>query len=267
MRDLQGKRVLITGAGGGLGRALTIAFAAAGANIVATDLNEQALAELRATLKTSVVTYPLDVTQVADIAAVRQQLLAEHGPIDVLINNAGVVHGGAFLETSLDQHHRTLSVNTLGTLNVSHVFLPDLLEQPEAHLLNVVSASAVVSMPHGVSYAASKWGALGFSESLAAEMRLLGHRHLCVTALCPSYIDTGMFAGVRMPRFFKMYTPEYIAGRALRAVQRKQELVLLPWYANLSPLVRHLLPRSWFHAMQSSLRISQGMGTWQGRDR
>src|SRR5262249_61797405 len=122
--------------------------------------------------------FPLDVTDEAQVTAVREAVHAEGGPIDVLVNNAGVVFGGPFLQVPAAKHRTTVAVNLNGLLTVTHAFLPDLIGRPEAHLVNVASATAFGPLPWGTSYAATKWAVLGFTESLREEFRLLGHRHV-----------------------------------------------------------------------------------------
>src|SRR5207237_4715652 len=136
-----------------------------GAQGVAPDLDpervERAIAELNA-VGPAACGYALDVTSPEQVAAVRARLHAEHGPVDVLVNNAGVVFGGAFLDVPLARHLATVGVNLSGVLAVTHAFLPDLIGRPAGHVVNIASASAVLALPLAVSYAATKWAVLGF---------------------------------------------------------------------------------------------------------
>ena len=88
------------------------------------------------------------------------------GPIDVLVNNAGLVFGGAFLDVPLERHLTTYRVNTLGLVAMTHAFLPDLMAGRDGHVVNVASASGFIGLPFGATYASSKWAVLGFSELL-----------------------------------------------------------------------------------------------------
>ena len=136
MTQLDGKRVLITGGAQGIGLEMAMKFAGRGAEIVIADLNEGKLPEAKAQVEALGVAawaFPVDVTNPASIAALRAQIAAEVGPVDVLVNNAGVVFGGPFTETPLDQHFKTYEVNTFGLVAMTHAFLPDLIERPEAH--------------------------------------------------------------------------------------------------------------------------------------
>src|SRR5581483_11283568 len=249
MRDLNGKSVFITGAGHGLGREIALAFAAAGANVIATDRAAQSVEETLGLVRQSggrAVGYTLDVTDNAMILSVRERVHSEHGPLDVLVNNAGVAFGGPFLDVPLEEHHATYRVNLMGEVAVTHAFLPDLIGKREGHLVNVASASGFIALPYATTYASSKWGVIGFSESIREELRLLGHRHVSVTAVCPSYIDTGMAAGVSVPHLSRMLRSADVARLVLQAVRKRRESVLTPWLVKITPFSKGVLPPSWF---------------------
>ena len=262
-----GRRVLVTGAGQGLGFAIAAAFVRAGATVILTDLNADAVESARAKLKETggtVAGYALDVTNAEQVADVRARILAEHGRIDVLVNNAGVVFGGAFLDVPLSRHITTVNVNLGGVLAVTHAFLPDLLAQPVGHIVNIASASAVLALPFGASYAATKWAVLGFSDSLREELRFLGHKHVHVTAVCPSFIATGLFAGAKPAFGTRWLTAETVAHAVVRAVEKRQELVLLPRSVRFLYSITGWWPRSWFRTACRVLGVSRSMTDWKG---
>ncbi len=262
-----GSRVLITGAAQGLGFATAVAFARGGAAVVLTDLNAGAVEPAVAKLKElggAVAGYTIDVTNPAQVAEVRARVLTEHGPIDVLVNNAGVVSGGAFLDVSLPKHLATVNVNISGVLAVTHAFLPDLLGRPAGHVVNIASVSAMLALPFGVSYAATKWAVLGFSESLREELRFLGHRHVGVTAMCPSFISTGLFDGAKPASGTDWLTPEVVANAAVRAVEKRRELVILPQSVGLLYALTGWWPRSWFRTACRVMGVSRSMTNWRG---
>ena len=115
----------------------------------------------------------------------RERINADGGPIEVLVNNAGTVFGGYFLDVPLDRHLTTLAVNLLGVVIVTHAFLPDLIDRPDAHLVNIASVAALRRRVRGSTYASSKWGVIGFSESIELELREQGNAHVHVTTVCP----------------------------------------------------------------------------------
>lgn len=258
---VSGKRALVTGAGAGLGRAIAHALSRAGARVVVTDVDGERAAAVATELKTD--GFALDVTSNEQVAAVREQVVAG-GPVDLLVNNAGVVFGGPFLDVPMAKHAATIAVNLTGLLNVTHALLPALLGRPEAHLVNIASASALVPLPWGATYAATKAAVVSFSESLREELRVMGQRHVSITAVCPSYIATGLFAGARPARMTWMLTPESVASAVVRAVERKQELVILPWTARLLYSVAGTLPAGLHRRLCASLNVSTSMIGWHG---
>jgi len=269
MRSLLDKRVLITGAGSGIGRSLALRFAQEGARLHLADLNgdaADAVAQAIVAAGGRASAWRLDVTMTADIAAVRTRILSESGPVDVLVNNAGIVHGGAFLDVPIERHEATFRVNTLAVVAVTHAFLPDLLGRPEAHIVNVVSASAFAGLPFGTTYAASKWAALGFSESIRLELLERGHRHVRVTAVCPGYVGTGMFEGARALRLTRILKPERVADLTVRAVLANREMVMTPWVVRLGPALRGVLPRPVFDWTARLFGAPSSMAAWKGRN-
>ncbi|MBX3414520.1 MAG: SDR family NAD(P)-dependent oxidoreductase [Pirellulales bacterium] len=270
MQSLRDKRVLITGAAGGIGSAIAKCLARAGASLLLADLQEERLAALADEIRTAGAdcrTFALDVTRHESIVALRERVLAEGGPIDVLVNNAGVVFGGAFQDVPLDRHLLTYQVNTLGVVAVAHVFLPDLISRSESHLVNIASASGFIGLPFGATYASSKWAVIGFSDSLRLELAELGHRQVGVTAVCPSYVDTGMFAGVKPPRTTKMLRPERLAALIEAAVRHRRAYVVAPRVAYLSPALKGLLPTGLFDRVGEWFGVNDSMRKWRGHGR
>src|SRR5262249_47081726 len=159
----------------------------------------------------------VDLTDSSRILGLREQVHGG-GPLDVLVNNAGIVFGGAFLDVPLERHFTTYRLNTESLVAMTHAFLPDLIAGSDGHVVNMGSASGFIGLPFGATYASSKWAVLGFSESLALEMELLGHRHVHVACVCPSYVTTGLFDGARPPRTTRMLTADRVADLTVRAV-------------------------------------------------
>ena len=269
MRELRGKRVLITGGAQGIGLTLAKRFAAAGSEVVLTDIREellepavQSLGETSAPARA----YPLDVTDAEAVLAFRDRLHADAGPLDVLVNNAGVVFGGAFLDVPLEKHLATYRVNVDGVVALTHAFLPDLISRPDAHVVNIASASGLIGLPFGTTYASSKWAAIGFSESLRLELEEQGHRHVHVTTACPSYVSTGLFDGVKPPFLTRLLTPDRLADQVMRAVRRNRLWVLTPWLVRVTPPLKGILPTRWFDRISGLLGVYAGMSHWRGRE-
>ena len=269
MRDFRGKRLLITGGARGIGLALAKRFARDGGTLLLADLDARAVEDAAQSIRRDggqARGFHVDVTDPRSIASAREAVHHEGGPIDVLVNNAGIVFGGPFLEVPLDRHVATLRVNVEGLVAVTHAFLPDLLERPEAHVVNVSSASGFLALPHGTTYAASKWAVIGFSESLRAELALAGNGRVGVTTVCPSYVSTGLFEGVRPPLFVPLLTPERLADRIARAILAGRPWVREPWMVKLTPFLKGVLPGPIFDSTARLLGVSTSMTTWKGRN-
>jgi short-subunit dehydrogenase len=267
MTDLQDKRVLITGGAQGIGLEMALKFAGRGAEIVIADLNEAKLGEATAKIEAAGAAawgFPVDVTDPASIATLRARIAAEAGPIDVLVNNAGVVFGGPFIETPLERHFKTYEVNVLGVVAMTHAFLSDLIDRPESHIVHISSASGLVGLPFGSTYASSKWAVIGFSESIRAELRLLGHKHVHSTVVCPSYIGTGMFEGAEAPKTTSILDPTQLAEKVVRGVERNRVQVLEPWIVKITPLLRELLPTAIYDKVAHLFGADTSMAQWTG---
>lgn len=267
MKNLKNKRVLITGAGHGLGFETAKAFATQGAEVIITDIDaqrvEDAVFELQS-LALKVFGFVMDVTDPTDVERVREEIHGEHGPIDVLVNNAGIVSGGSFLNVPLEKHLMTYEVNTLGPVIVTHAFLSEMMSRPEAHIVCLASASSMIPLPNGATYASSKWAVLGFTESLRAELEHDGNTHVGVTAVCPSYISTGMFEGVKPPLLVGLLTPQWLAGKIVRCVKKRREQLCAPFLVNLIPLAKATWPRFAFRALLKALGVFHSMDAWKG---
>src|SRR4051812_45282794 len=205
MDTVSGKKILITGAAMGMGRIYAqLAVAESAAAVVLWDINESALNETVAELKAKggkVHPYLVDVSKLESITAAAAGVKAEVGDIDILFNNAGIVRGKYFWE---HDHQRdiwlTMSINALAPMYIAREFLPAMIaSKRECRVVNIASAAGLVSNPKMSVYCASKWSAIGWSDSVRLELVQAGHGHVKVTTVCPSYISTGMFEGAKGP--------------------------------------------------------------------
>ncbi len=268
MRTLTDKRVLITGGASGIGYAMAQRFAAQGARLVLTDINESLLAQAATRLRDAgcdVAEYRLDVTDPQDVARARDRINADGGPIDVLVNNAGIVFGGYFLDVPLERHLTTLEVNLLGPVILTHAFLPDLIARPDAHLVTIASLAGYGGAPGGSTYGASKWGVIGFAESIELELAKQGHSHVHVTTVCPGVVSTGLFDGATALRLTRILTPDDVADAVVRGVLHDRGYVRTPWLVKVAPVLRGVLPHRAFNAVNGFFGGTTTMDTWTGR--
>lgn len=258
MTQIAAKTILITGGAQGMGRLLAQQCVARNASkIILWDISEGPLKETVSELSGDETTLTGAVINVRDGDAVAAAAEAA-GPIDILVNNAGIVSGKPLAEQSHADIDRTIGVNVSGVMHTTRAFLPGMLKRG-GHIVNMASASGYIPLPRLTTYAASKWACLGFSESLRVELR--SQSNVQVTTVCPSYIDTGMFDGVRAPIGAPLLTPDYAVSRILRAIERDQAKLNMPWLVHLMPLCYNLLPSWIFEPV-----IGRGLGVYRAMD-
>ncbi|MDN5820655.1 MAG: SDR family oxidoreductase [Brachybacterium sp.] len=256
-------RVLITGGARGLGRQMALDAAQRGAAVTIWDLDlpsaEAVEAEIRA-VGASAVAARVDVTDREQVAAAAQ----EAGPQDVVINNAGIVTGTRLLEASDEEIRRTFELNTLALFWVTRAFLPGMLERDRGTVATIASAAGLVGVARQTDYSASKWAAVGFTESLRAELRG-DSRGVGTFVMCPFYIDTGMFDGVttKFPRLLPILKEQEVARQALSAIENGKEQIITPWLARLLPAAR-ILPVRLFDRGMDLLGINHTMDGFVG---
>jgi len=249
MSMLDGKKVLITGAAMGMGKLhAQRAVKEGAAAVVLWDIDAEALAATARELKqlggADVRSDQVDVSSVDEIVAAAERVRRDVGRIDVLINNAGIVRGKLFWEHDHQRDIRsTMAINALAPMHITREFLPAMIEsKEECHIVNIASASGFVSVPRMSVYVASKWAAVGWSDSLRLELVQAGHAHVKVTTVCPSYVSTGMFAGAKGPLLTPMLTPEHVVDGVWTAMQHGRPYLLQPWTVHLSMALKGLLP-------------------------
>ena len=243
-------------------------FAEHGAHLVLWDRDAAGLETLRAELESPsryVWACTVDLQDRAAIRAAAERCLAEYGPVDVLVNNAGIVSGETLLEISEEQIERTFAVNTLALFWTTRAFLPSMIKRDSGRIVTIASAGGLVGTARLTDYCASKFAAVGFDEALRVELAR-GGSAVCTTVVCPYYVTTGMFAGVRtrFPWLLPILTPEYVADRVVDVVRRGRARLILPRFAYASYLAR-LLPITLFDFLMAFFGISQSMDEFRGR--
>lgn len=267
MTRLAGSKVLITGAGSGIGRLIASKTADRGAHTILWDIDAAALETLAEDLRQYGQPCSVHVCDVSDREAVRataERVLRESGSIDILVNNAGVVSGKPLLELSDDAIEKTFAINTLALFWTTRAFLPAMIGQEQGHIVTIASAAGIAGTARLTDYCASKHAAVGFDEALRAELRHLGHP-IRTTVVCPYYIATGMFEGVRSKSILlPILDPEPAAERIVRAIEKDRARLFMPWTVPFGYLFR-LFPTSVFDAVMRWLGISHSMDRFTGR--
>ena len=275
MKDLKNKKVLITGGARGIGKQIALEFARHGSDIIICDsdksfFNKNEFKKNKKEIEDMGVSYyglNLDITKYEDIVRERKSILDLVGKIDVLVNNAGVVFGGKFLEVPIEKHRLTYDVNTHGIINMLHVFLQDLVDQPTAHIVNISSASGFIPLPGGSTYASSKAAVTSLSESLNTELKKEGNGHVGMTIVCPGYVQTGMFDGAKEPILVPILTPEKLAKKIVKAVQKNKRFVLEPTFIKFLPFIKGVFPQFVLDFFGHTMGVNRSMDFWRGHSK
>lgn len=268
MKNFSKKNILITGAGSGIGRKLALKLAEENPVLILTDLNLKGLEETCEMVNEKahkVYLCELDVTNYEAIKELHTKLQGMGINIDMLVNNAGVVFGGPLLDVPFEKHELTFKVNAIAPVAMTHVFLPDLIKSPDSHLVNIASASGLVGLPNGSTYSSSKWAAIGFSESMRLELKYSGHSNVKVTAVCPSYVSTGMFNGVSAPFLTPLLTTEELVEKIVNAIKQNTEILLEPAMVKTIPFLKAFLPSPVLDIVSDFFGVTSSMKSWKGR--
>lgn len=198
MEQLKGKTALITGGSRGIGKAIAIALAKEGVNIIITGRGEAALQVAEKDIAAHGVQTKyvvLDVGNRNDVEKILAETLAHAAPVDILINNAGVGAFGGFLEMASEQWEQIIQVNLLGVYYITRAILPGMIERNTGDIINIASTAGLRGAPVTSAYSASKFGLLGLTESLMLEVR---KHNIRVSALTPSTVATDMAVELKL---------------------------------------------------------------------
>lgn len=221
--SLEGKTTLITAAGQGIGRASAEAFAKAGASVIATDINETALAELEGL--DGITAWKLDATNPEDI----KRVLAEAGRLDVLFNCAGFVHAGNILESTEEDWDFAFDLNAKAMYRLCKAVLPGMLEQGKGSIINMSSvASSLKGVPNRFVYCTSKAAVIGMTKAIAADYVTQGIR---CNAICPGTVDSpSLHDRLRATGDYEVAHEQFIARQPMGRVGAADEIAALAVY-------------------------------------
>lgn len=200
MKTLDGKVVVITGAGSGIGRALTLEVARRGSLVAVSDIDEVGLAETVDLVKdigAEVHADHVDVSSRTQMAAYAANVADHYGRVNVIVNNAGVSLSGDFADLDYDDMEWLISINFWGVVHGTHEFLPHLIASGDGHVVNLSSLFGLVAIPGQSVYNASKFAVRGLTEALREEMLMAGHR-VGVTSVHPGGIQTAIVRNSRV---------------------------------------------------------------------
>ncbi len=268
MTRIRRSTVLVTGGASGIGKLMGRRLLEKRCSkLVLWDVDESNLENLASEWSDegyNVYPYLVDVSRVSQIEEMGLDVLKNVGKVDILINNAGVVVGKNFSQHSAKDIDTIIDVNIRGVMHVTRAFIQPMIESGWGHVVNIASAAAMIPNPKMSVYAASKWAVLGWSESLRLELEQESE-NLKVTTVTPSYINTGMFEGVKAPLLTPLLEPEEIVEEIISAIQENRILVRAPKMVNFLPFLRGVLPVRLFDFTARQLGVYGSMEDFEGR--
>jgi NAD(P)-dependent dehydrogenase (short-subunit alcohol dehydrogenase family) len=268
--EFEGKVVVITGAGSGIGRSTALLFARLGAKVHVVDLDGDRAEAVRSTIEAAggkAVAHKVDCTDPAAVEAFATTVFAEDGAVDVLHNNAGIGHAGGVEDTPLEDWQRVIAVNLMSTIHGVHAFVPRLLQQGRpSRIINTASAAGLVAMARMAPYCTTKFAIVGLTEALDAELSPRGIR---VSAICPGIINTSIVEdsvmrgemaqqAERAVAFYRKRgtSPDVVARAVVATVRRPRLVVPVPrWQVTPTWLLKRLSTRASSLVSRSMTRV------------
>ena len=260
------RKVLITGAGSGLGRALAQRYAKAGCAIACVDIVLERARETMALLPgEGHVAIAMDVGLDLEYDVLRQAIDAQFGELDVLVNNAGIASGGAMVDTTMDEWREVLEINLLGVVRGCRAFLPSMLERGRGRILNIASFAGLAGAPSVMSYGVSKAAVVALSEQLRAELHGSG---VSVSVACPAFFQTNLLQNWRGSERMKGFaekmmasgkdTIDSVADKIYAATERGEFLILPTRSEPTRWRIKRLFPELYFRKLVKAVAAMGG---------
>lgn len=246
--EIKGMNVLITGGASGIGKIMGRMSLEQGANcVIIWDINAKNISATVAELSNigSIKGYVVNVADNNAVTETYKAVCQDCDHVDILINCAGIITSNkTFDELTEEEIVRTININTIAPMFVARVMLPDMLKRNCGHICNIASAGGMLGNPRMSVYGASKWGVIGWSDSLRIEL-FKSKKSVRVTTVAPYYIKTGMFEGVKSS-IIPILSPEYVSGKILKAIKRNKMFAGIPFNYHFIRFWQAILPIRFF---------------------
>ena len=273
--NLKGKTAIVTGGAMGIGLATSKRLINEGCTVTIWDMNETEMGKAKAELENlggNVFTYKCDVTDKARVLQLVEQAKIDMNQIDILINNAGYVKGGDFLDHPVESWERTIDVNLNALIYSIHAVLPQMYERNSGHIVNISSAAGILGVAGISVYAATKWAVWGLTESMRFEAWNRGKKGVKWTSIHPSYLAQGLFEGAKLNFLGNLIVPlvknHDVIAKAIvnNALKKGKYVVRRPRSLRLSIILRGILPDYVFQKMLVMMGVHTSMHGFKGRE-
>ncbi len=257
MSQIKDKIALITGAASGIGKLMgDVLLHKQLRTLVIWDVNEDLMQAAITAFRGKgfkVYGYCVDIANLDALQATALRVKKDVGKIDILINNAGIIVGKSFINHTNEEIESTMRINVTAMMHISKIFLDEMIQENEGHIINIASAAGMTSNPNMSVYVASKWAVIGWSDSLYLELKKVKSA-VRVTTVTPYYINTGMFDGVKSS-VIPILKPIVAAQKIIRGIEQDKRFVRMPGIVYILSFVKGILPATWFDTV---------VGKWMG---
>ncbi len=253
-RSLAGRVVAITGGARGIGEATARAIAAKGGKVAIGDLDSELAQTTAGALGGETIALELDVTRRQSFEDFLSQVEERLGPVDVVVNNAGIMPVGAFVDEDDATARRMIDINLHGVIFGTKLAIPGMVRRGSGHIVNIASTAGKGGFPGGATYCATKHAVVGLSEAVRAELRDTGVE---VSVVMPAVVNTELGSGLVEARGVKVSEPSDVADAIVDALEAPKFDVWVPRVTGAISKVMTLLPRSGREAIARALKADQ----------
>jgi NAD(P)-dependent dehydrogenase (short-subunit alcohol dehydrogenase family) len=264
MAELNARVVAVTGGARGIGRAIAGELARAGARVGIGDVDLAAAEEAAAAIDGEVHAFEVDVTDRASMEAFVDGVEEHLGPLDVMVNNAGILLVGPFLEEDDAATERQFAVNVMGVVHGMRAALPRMRERGRGHLVNIASSASWVAPPGEVSYSATKHAVLALTDGVREELQGSG---IAITGVFPGLVDTELAKGTKPPRSAKWISPDQVASAVVAAIRHPRPDVFVPREFAFTSRLARALPTRARHRLMRALDVDRVTNSTDPSDR
>jgi all-trans-retinol dehydrogenase (NAD+) len=268
MKNLSGKIAVVTGAAMGMGKCISELLLGQGCKVALIDINKEMLekTENEFSVKGTCKRYVCDISNAKEVSNLAVKIEKEMGSVSILVNNAGIVIAKGLLEMDEYQIQKILDVNLTAMFWTTKAFLPGMIAKNEGHVVNMASAGGILALPNLAAYCASKFGVIGFTDSMRQEMKKNKYK-IGFTYVCPNTVGTGMFEGSKMVTGTRELDPRDVSKKIVESIKKNQAVLAIPSIPVkfLTPLSKLVLPVKVMDFLNQLLGMWSINDSWKGR--